>query len=120
MSCGRSLLEDLLARGVDDWIYVAEVFSMTAGRGIADPRERRALALGLITEALVQGFMEAGDIEGGEFKAWDLPVSEAIARVAEAWLARTDPAVMPGEVAWLNNTEQGTQLGEAVLAREGR
>ena len=62
--------------------------------------------------------MEAGVVEGKRFTAWTCSPTEALGRIAEDWLSRPDPMIMPGEIAWLNNTATGNARGEAVIARE--
>lgn len=115
-----SLLEELVANGVDDWVYEAWVYGNIASRVVSAPREKRAVALGLITEALLTGLMEAGETPPGEggFVPWPIEPIEAVARICRTWTAREDPAVGPGEIVWLRNTPTGNALGHAVLERE--
>jgi hypothetical protein len=114
----RTLVEDLLARGVDDWVSAAEVFDVASRSAVSDPFALRALSVGLIAEVLVRGWMVAGDVTGSGFNRWDCTTAEAIMKVSDAWFAREQPLVMPGEVVWLNTTEQGAALGSGVLQRE--
>ena len=115
----RTLLEDLVANGVDDWVYEALVYGNIARRVVAAPTERRAVALGLITEALLTGFMEAGETPAGEgFVPWPVEPIDAVTRICREWTARDDPGVGPGEIVWLRNTPKGDALGNAVLERE--
>ncbi len=118
MTASRTLLEDLVARGVDDWVYDAELLDIAAQHGVEDPRDRRTLAIGLVTEAVVGGLVEVGSVSSDAFARWDCSASAAIERVAREWLSRADPLVMPGEIVWLNNTARGSAVGELVLARE--
>jgi hypothetical protein len=118
MTTRRSLLEDLLARGVDDWVYDAELLDIAFRHGIKDAGDRRTVAVGLVTEALIEGLMEAGTVSTDGFTAWTCSPADAAARVASEWLARADPLVMPGEIVWLTNTAHGTEVGTAVLSRE--
>lgn len=120
MTVQRTLLEDLIARGVDDWVYDAELLDIATRHGVEDPPDRRTLAIGLVAEALVGGFMEAGTVSDDGFAPWACAAAIAVEKVAREWLARSDPLVMPGEIVWLNNTARGTAAGEAVLAREKR
>jgi hypothetical protein len=113
----RGLLEDALARGVEDWVHVAE-FSAIARRASATSIEAlRALAIGLITQALVNELMVAGDVDESGFHPWTGTVGDAVVRIVRSW----DPveAYPPaGSVAWLANTPKGDALGHAVLDRE--
>lgn len=119
MTMPRSVLEDLVARGVDDWVYDAELLDIAARHGVEEPGDRRTLAIGLAAEALFGGLVEAGTVSNEGFAPWACSAADAVEKIASDWLSRDDPLVMPGEIVWLNNTASGTAVGEAVLAREG-
>jgi hypothetical protein len=78
VSADGPLVEDLVARGVDDWVCAAEVLDLAGRTRLQDPVERRTLALGLIAEVLFSALMEPGDVDATGFKASDLPAAEAI------------------------------------------
>jgi len=115
----RTLIEDLVANGVDDWVYEALVCGNIARRVVSLPVERRAVALGLIAEVLFTGLMVAGETPKGRgFVPWESGPLESLARIARAWMPREDPDVGPGEIVWLRNTAKGNTLGREVLKRE--
>lgn len=115
----RTLVEDVLANGVDDWVDEALVFGNIARRVAEDAFDRRAVAIGLIVSVLLAGQMEAGETPTGEgFRPWDATPEEAALRVASEWMARSDVNVYPGEIVWLRNTPVGDAIGQAVLDRE--
>lgn len=114
----RTLVEDLLARAVDDWVSAAEVFDLAKRSGAVDPWALRALAVGLIAEVLTLGLMVPGEYDGSGHRKWECTPAEAIARISEDWFARPDPLVTPGEIVWLDTTSDGEALGQAVLNRE--
>jgi hypothetical protein len=116
----RTLLEDLLARGVDDWIYAAEVYDIIARTELPDPAQLRMLAIGLIAEAIVRGLVLPGEFDGAEHRPWDCSRGEAIARIQEEWLEWGADVPTPGAIVWLDITPAGREIGEAVLARERR
>lgn len=118
MSSSRNLLQDLVARGVDDWIYDAELLDIAKQHGAEDPHDRRTVALGLLAEVLLGGLMEAGSVTDDGFAAWTCSPAESVERAAELWLSRSDPLVMPGEILWLSTTQSGSALGAAVLMEE--
>jgi hypothetical protein len=118
MTVPRRLLEDLLARGVDDWVYDAELLDIAATRGVENPEDRRTVAIGLVAEALVGGFMKAGTVSDDGFTPWPGQAADAVEKIASDWLSRDDPLVMPGEIVWLSNTARGSVVGEEALARE--
>lgn len=113
----RGLLEDALARGIDDWLHAAE-FSAIARRAAAVGVEGlRALAIGLIAEALIDGAMVAGDVDDSGFHPWPEAPIDAITRVVRSW-NREEPFPTPGSVAWFANTAKGDEIGRSVLDRE--
>jgi hypothetical protein len=118
MTAPRSLVEDLVARGVDDWVYAAEILDIASRCELDALDDRRAVAIGLVAEVLIGGLMEAGTVSKDGFTAWACSPADAVARVAREWLSRAHPLVMPGEIVWLNTTPRGRELGEAVLRRE--
>jgi hypothetical protein len=114
----RTILEDVLARGVDDWVYEAEVFTIARRSGLTEPDQLRALSLGLITEVIVRGLMTPGEYDGETHRPWDCSTGDAVVRITEDWLASRDDVPTPGSVVWLSNTELGERMGKAVLDRE--
>jgi hypothetical protein len=115
----RTLVEDLVARAVDDWLDPGIVVQI-ARRGTRDSDEAAfALALGLVAEALFGGLVVPGDVREGTFHPWELAPEQAYERIVREWLPLGVRDVRPGDVAWLGNTDAGRRLGEKVLRREG-
>jgi hypothetical protein len=114
----RTIAEDLLARAAQDWVSAAEVIDLARRSGLSDAETLRDLATGVIARLLVTDMIVAGDVTSDGFSAWSCSAADAIARVAAEWGVRADPFVMPGEIVWLDTTEQGQMAGEAVWARE--
>jgi hypothetical protein len=104
----HACIEDLLIRGLDDWIDAAEVASVSYTTGGAEPEEaRRELSLRLIRKLLEDGFAEAGMVEEQEgFVPWGIPVEDAMQRIESGWPRRSSGPGL-GEVCWLNLTEEG-------------
>ena len=114
----RTLAEDVLANGVDDWVYAGWVHQIARRSRVEDPSQLRALSVGLIAELLVGGLVVAGEYDGESHRPWDCSIGEAIVRVVEEWRSWGDTAPTPGAVVWLALTPAGREIGEAVLARE--
>lgn len=114
----NTLIEDLVARAVDDWVSDAEMLDIAQRQGVDDPSDRRTVALGLLAEALLRGYAQIGSVTDDGFSAWSCSPAEATERAALEWLARADPLVLPGEIFWLNGTARGVAAGEEILARE--
>src|SRR5262249_22364226 len=82
----RTLIEDVLANGLDDWVYAGWVYQIAQRSGLNDPSELRALAIGLIAEVLTGGLMVAGEYDGTKHAQWACSTGEAIERITKAWL----------------------------------
>lgn len=115
-------IDDLLMRGCDDWIQAAEVASVAIEVGGAESADKiRELSLRMIRQVVEQGLMELGDVDvAGEwaskegFRKWDLPIQEALNRVAAKWTALgRNPNLW--EICWLRNTDKGNELGEKLF-----
>jgi hypothetical protein len=113
----RSLIEDALANGVDDWVYAAWIAGI-AGRVVSDPDVVRHVSLGLIAELLLNGWMVAGDVTDVGHVPWEISTAAAIERITREWMTIGDAQLYPGQIVWLANTERGNELGQAVLDRE--
>lgn len=109
-----NLVHTLLTHGVEDWVSAREVYGIASRSGATDPAVLRALAIGLITEVLVQGLMIPGDVRDS-FQPWDAPTGDAIVRITRDWLTRADPVIGVGEIVWLNNSDAGETLGLEVI-----
>jgi hypothetical protein len=109
----QACLEDLLTRGLDDWIQAAEVDSVSRTTGGAKADEtRRELSLQLIRKLLEDGLAEAGMVEEqGGFVPWGIPVEDAMQRIEREWPRRSSGPGL-GEVCWLNLTAEGQALAQ--------
>jgi len=115
----RGLVEDLVARGVDDWADLGIAIDIARRVAPAAGETRTLLAIGIVTVAIAQGFIIAGAVSEGTFEAWPLSAEDAIARLVREWSEMAvDPR--PGDIAWLCNTTDGDLIGAAVLERERR
>lgn len=115
----RTLVEDLVAHGVDDWVQDGEAWGNIAGRAALSREGRLPIAIGVITAALLRGLVITGDVMDG-FQPWDMSPSESAAVIAERWLALEDPAVLPGDICWFCNTPTGEVLGSSSSQARGR
>lgn len=113
----RTLLEDLVASGVDDWVYAADAYGIAARTGTTG-EALRLLAVGLVVDAVAAGLAIPGEYNGSAHAPWECTRGEAIERIAEAWREWGTGAPTPGAIVWLDLTAEGKALGEAVLNRE--
>jgi len=114
----QACLEDLLIRGLDDWIQAAEVASVVRMMmGAESSQVIRELSLQLIQTLLEEGLVEIGTVEEGGFEPWGLPTEKAMRRIERHWSARPSGPGL-GEVCWLNLTAKGQTLAEDLWARK--
>jgi hypothetical protein len=110
-------IEEILARSTDDWISAAEVIDVARISGETDPKKLRVISLDIIRQLVMDGLVVPGDVDTA-FRPWDCTPSEAVARIVEDWMARDDPFVMIGDIVWLDATQEGQRIGEAICDRE--
>jgi hypothetical protein len=116
----RTLTEDLLVSGLQDWADAGWVWNVACDAGIEGSDSRRALTLGLIAEVVFQGLMVPGDIFDGVHVPWTCSTAQAVERILTQWLTEWDARVpTPGAIVWLANTPEANEIARAVLAREG-
>jgi hypothetical protein len=113
----RTLVENLLVRGVDDWIHVSEVVQVSRRSGLTEREGLRALALGLMTEMMARQLMVPGDVDEFGFQPWPSTIGDWIQRIVETW-DDEELSPTPGSVAWFALTPEGDRLGRLILARE--
>lgn len=103
----KACIEDVLDRGLDDWIDITEVASVakTVGGAVTDA-ELQALSIEIIRNVLREGLMEAGDVTTDGFHRWGLSPNEALQRIEHDWGALGRWPYI-GDICWLSNTEEG-------------
>jgi hypothetical protein len=113
----QDCINDLLMRGCDDWVDVAEITSVAKFTGHARSEEEIwDLSLTIIREVVQQGLMEIGDLpdQGGRLNLWPMTSEECLDRVQREWHALgRNPSL--GEICWLQNTDKGNALGEELF-----
>jgi hypothetical protein len=113
----RSPIEDLLVAGLDDWLDTG--WMVTPIWDSTPPPNRKATAVGLIAELLIDELMVAGALTDRGFEPWECSPGDSLSRITREWLdVWRDVLPTPGAIAWFAITKKGTQLAQAVLARE--
>lgn len=115
----RTLIEDVLASGVDDWLDLSLIIQIARRVGVEDPVATRAIAIGLVAEVVMSGLVEAGEVTDDGFRPWDMTRDAALGRIIEQWLAYGVGPPTPGAICWLAVTAEGEARGTEVLRREG-
>lgn len=113
----RTPIEDVVARTAEDWVHPAELMHVIRRQGIEGSELQRLASIGVVAVLVASDLVVVGDVTDHHIP-WGCSPGEAIVRVAQEWMARADPSVMPGELFWLDATDEGHALGETVWARE--
>lgn len=114
------LVDELLARGADDWVMAAEVaWIVRSVVGASTGADVLGVSVDLIRTVLTEGLMEAGDVTDGGFFGWDLSPEESVKRIEEAWRQLGRSPIL-GEVCWLSNTSTGQACAQGIRAQRNR
>ena len=108
-------IEDVLIRGLDDWVQAAEFASAVqlAGAPKAEIRER---SLDVLQEMLQRDLVQIGDVTENGFAAWAMSDSQAIAKIDADWRESVGEPDL-GDLFWLNLTEAGERLANHAWKR---
>ncbi len=98
---------EVLKRGLDDWIQVAEVVSVVQSVAKQPTNaDIRRMALEVIEELVRGDFMRAGDVTSEGFTEWPITPTEVIQKITNEWNALSRFPEL-GEICWLSNTSKG-------------
>jgi hypothetical protein len=116
----QACIEDLLVRGLDDWVQAAEVASVSRTTGGAQSDEAsRELSLRLIRKLLEDGLAEPGMVDAQEgFLPWGVPVNAAMQLIEGSWSTKQQGGPGLGEVCWLSLTPKGHAQGQRLWSRK--
>ena len=119
----RTPIEEVLTRCTAGPVSAADLETVADTHTLlTDPLEQRMFAIGLAIEVLLQGLVEVGDFDVDGFGPWNIPVADAIGRIATVWGTEPTAARAPTATSdgiWFTNTEAGDELAAAVVDREG-
>ncbi len=101
------LVDEILLRGSDDWLMLAEVASLAKHVGGASSDEEvRVMSLSTIRFLLDEGLIRVGDVSDGGFFEWPVKREEAMARLEREWGA-LGHVPEPGDLCWVATTDAG-------------
>lgn len=105
-------IDELLVRGLDDWIDAAEVSWVSrAVGGARGEQEIRNLALRIVEELLDQDLMAVGMVTETGFVPWTIPANEVLEKIKKEWSVLPEGPGL-GEICWLTLTEKGARRAE--------
>ena len=107
MTSVDACVEEVLKRGLEDWIQAAEVASVAkVTGGQRTDLGIQTLALEVVAELVRSRLMKPGDVTEDGFHEWDLEPDDALNRISREWKALGRLPEL-GEVCWLSNTSDG-------------
>lgn len=115
-----SARDEVLLRGLIDWVALERIHSIVAqenpGQPLAIIQDK---VLGLIRSLVSEGLFEVGDLatSNGRFSAWHTTLDESIERIREVYTSKFDDEPAWWFYCWLDATEAGLKVAEAIEAR---
>lgn len=112
--------DQILVEGLEDLIGAAVVYGVCADVVEADPLTLRSLALGVIAELLMDGYMRSGSNTANRWEYWDCSPEEAIARIIRSWKELGPEGPLPmWSVVWLEITDKGEERARELIRGSG-
>jgi hypothetical protein len=114
-----SAREEVLLRGLIDWVALERVHSIVAKENQNQPLATiHDKVLNLIRSLVTDGLFEIGGLStsNGRFRAWDTTLDESIERVRDVYTSKFDDESAWWFSCWLDATEEGLQVAEAIEA----
>jgi hypothetical protein len=114
-----SAREEVLLRGLIDWVALQRIHSRVARENAGEPLAVvQDKVLDLIRSLVTDGLFKLGDLatEDNRFGAWDCPLDESIQRIRDVYVDNFDDETKWWFVCWLDSTEKGHQVAEAIEA----
>jgi hypothetical protein len=104
------MIHKLLEYGSDDWCDAAQVISVIVeSNGPVEPKERREIAIKVISKVIRNGWMELSDyVESKGFVSWNMECNRSLEKVQERWNFN-DRSPHLYELFWLDITNEGIQ-----------
>lgn len=115
----KSAREEVLLRGLIDWVALERVHRRVAREHPGEPLSViQDKTLDLIRSLVSDGLFEVGDLsgEGGRFVAWNTPLDESIQRIRDVYVPKFGDESAWWFCCWLDLTDKGQQVAEAIEA----
>lgn len=118
LDADRRAREELLIRGLDDWVHLYEIHSqvMHDNPGAALEAVQHE-TLEMIRSLVSDGLCDVGDLSGpdGGFAPWETPLEDSIARIADCYVRQFEDDSAWIWVFWLRLTDNGRQVAQALV-----
>jgi hypothetical protein len=116
-----SAREDVLLRGLIDWIALERVHSRVARENAGQPLAViQDKVLDLIRSLVTDGLCKLGDLATADhrFGAWDAPLDESMQKIRDVYVNQFDEDSEWWFYCWLKLTEEGVQAAEGFQATQ--
>jgi hypothetical protein len=112
-----SARDEVLLRGLIDWVALERVHTRVARENAGEPLPVVAeKVLDLIRSLVTEGLFEVGDLatSNGRFAAWDTTLDESIERIRDVYTTKFDDEPAWWFYCWLDPTEKGLEAAKAL------
>jgi hypothetical protein len=107
-------LDDILDRGLGDWVSLAEVVDVVRTRGSVEPADLAAAAIAVVSEALDGSLVRLGSITADGFEPWISERTESLERVRQLLESGRVSQADGVYDCWLANTPLGNEHARAA------
>jgi hypothetical protein len=117
-----SAREDVLRWGLVDWVELDRIHWYVASENLGQPLAVvQNKTLDLIRSLVTDGLFEVGDLTSKDcrFAAWNTSLDESIQRLRDVYVTNFDNRNTWPWFCWLDLTEKGQQVAEAIEAGGG-
>lgn len=112
--------EHVLIRGLEDWIALDQIHSAIAEANKGELiTVVQSATLNLIRSLVEEGQFEVGDMsgDGDRSVAWNSSINDSMAHIRDAHVTNFENRNPWPSVCWLDLTEAGTAVAQAVESR---
>jgi hypothetical protein len=113
-----SAREDVLRWGLVDWVELARIHRFVVTDNPGQPLSViQNKTLDLIYSLVSDGMFKLGDLNDDcRFAAWNTPLDESMQRIRDVYVTNFDDQNTWPWFCWLDLTEKGQQVAEAIEA----
>lgn len=125
MTTKDQIAAEVLQRGLDDWVDLAEVAGVVRSHSASpDAADVMRPTIGVVEELLNKGLVRMGDLVGSgnqiRFQPWEVGVRAAVDEIERRWLEYGGPHAQDSGnlVCWISNTQEGDELARRCQEHE--
>lgn len=115
----ESARKRVLLRGLIDWVALDRIHKYVARENSGQPLSViQDKTIDLVRSLASDGLFVVGDLTGAgsRFVAWNIPLDESIQRIRDVYVKGFDQQNIWPWFCWLDLTEEGQRVAEAIEA----